>query len=357
MLRLICVLLFVGCASTSLDGEVHPDPTPLPTEECGGLFLAQVQINGRDETHSFLVDTGAARTVVDSGFFPVPTHINASLDELRWGRFQLRDEPVQVADLRGLSHALGRPIDGILGYATFRGWTLTIDGPTRSLLISHGGLPEPDGIEVFASAGDDGPYLPVEVGDHTEDVLLDTGANGGLELASFDEQLFSEGPRAISATRTLRQVALREVGRLAYDLTLGVDVLERPLIGRARGTPIVGMAILRWFELSIDPAAGRLALRRANPAPIRTPSSRGFGLGFRTRPEGLEVIHVLEGGPGAKAGVLVGDLIETIGGRPAGERSCDGLLRPGEASAPVPLRVRRGDEVLELGVPVEVLVR
>jgi S1-C subfamily serine protease len=61
-------------------------------------------------------------------------------------------------------------------------------------------------------------------------------------------------------------------------------------------------------------------------------------LGLRSGGRELVVTSVANGGPAAAAGLRVGDVIERIGGRPAGEQ----LRQSGSFAAAESLDIRRG---------------
>ena len=56
-----------------------------------------------------------------------------------------------VLRLHTLSLAVGRDVDGILGFSAFDDVLLTLDYPAEEIRVSGGRLPRPDGREIFAS--------------------------------------------------------------------------------------------------------------------------------------------------------------------------------------------------------------
>lgn len=68
-------------------------------------------------------------------------------------------------------------------------------------------------------------------------------------------------------------------------------------------------------------------------------------------PGGLLVVNVEPGGPGEQAGVLLGDIVLTVGGRPVHEPGdVVPLLGPDSVGTPLPLRLLRAGQPLEVPV-------
>jgi predicted metalloprotease with PDZ domain len=73
-------------------------------------------------------------------------------------------------------------------------------------------------------------------------------------------------------------------------------------------------------------------------------------LGVRTRAEGKDAVvtHVLEGGPGERAGLAAGDLIVALDGLRMGAGGLDAALATRRAGADMKIHAFRRDELLEL---------
>jgi C-terminal processing protease CtpA/Prc len=82
---------------------------------------------------------------------------------------------------------------------------------------------------------------------------------------------------------------------------------------------------------------------------------RGIGLMLRPNEEGFEVAEVMPGTPAERVGVLKGDLIFAVDGVPVHERGCQRIYGDDRVDSHV-LSLRRGDNSIEISVPVEVLV-
>jgi len=89
--------------------------------------------------------------------------------------------------------------------------------------------------------------------------------------------------------------------------------------------------------------------------PIMMKSVIGTALVFAPQNEGLEVVRMLEGMPGERAGILQGDIIVAVDDTPVYERGCKSIHDFGEGGSIV-LSVHRDDEMHKIRVPLDVLV-
>ncbi len=122
-------------------------------ELAGGLIIVPVFVNKRGPFY-FALDTGASNTILARELaeeLGVRGVIRAqglgaggSLDvrlgvveELRIGSFELRDLTVGITDLSALKEALGRRIDGIIGYDVLKDAVVVIDYRAQRLDIKR----------------------------------------------------------------------------------------------------------------------------------------------------------------------------------------------------------------------------
>jgi hypothetical protein len=134
------------------NGRLAAEAAALPFElaERQNLILLTVGLEGRPAV--FVLDTGAARTVVDAtrlgmnvvdlsrarfangpgvGGEAVWAKVSLRLGERRW-----MNRPVVVMDLADISARYGRRIDGLLGLDVLRQWgRVVIDFESRSLIL------------------------------------------------------------------------------------------------------------------------------------------------------------------------------------------------------------------------------
>jgi len=311
------------------------DEWVVPSETCRGLWIVPVSF-GDDpgQTLDFVLDTGAGTTSVDPdslGWLDRPVRAGKST-VLRGGKagpLSIHKIKVQVHEMDHLGRALGRPIDGILGFPTFKSMLLTLDYPAGEVRVSEGSLPEVDGQTVFRDVGKTRPYLALEVGGATIPVLLDSGSADGFTLRESDPLSWESEPRGVSGSVRYSGVRLDTKGRLGEDLVFGPLVAERPIVEIVEdGTRLSGVKIMHRFVWTFDQRKGRIRMIADSDSPIRTGPVWGMGLAFRPVDAGFEVVHVFADAPGADAEIRQGDVVTAIDGTPVYRRGCASLNDP-----------------------------
>jgi S1-C subfamily serine protease len=151
--------------------------------------------------------------------------------------------------------------------------------------------------------------------------------------------------------------------RIALDMRLGNAEEGGPVVDAAGA--LVGMSTLGprrrvlviptvTIERALEPllASGRVARGWLGAAvqPVEVPETQQSAAG---QSHGLIVLGVAEGGPAARAGVLVGDILVTLGGRPLdGTTRLAELLGPEAVGQELALRLVRGGAPHDLKVTV-----
>ena len=167
--------------------------------------------------------------------------------------------------------------------------------------------------------------------------LIDTADDSAVTFfSSYAEQHHLAGPPppAPAGSSGTMQAVLR-----GEALKLGGESLREPILMLSASTTglysdkshagLLGMDVLRRFKLTLDPARKRLLLEKnaAFPEPFDYDAS-----GLHVQPQGadlttLEVRRVRPGSPGAEAGILAGDVILAVDGRPIAEITPFGVRR------------------------------
>jgi C-terminal processing protease CtpA/Prc len=167
--------------------------------------------------------------------------------------------------------------------------------------------------------------------------LIDTADDAAVTFfSSFAEQHHLAGPPppAPAGSSGAMQAVLR-----GEALKLGGESLREPILVLSASTSglfsdkshagLLGMDVLRRFKLTLDPARKRLILEKnaAFPEPFDYDAS-----GLHVQSQGadlttLEVRRVRPGSPGAEAGILAGDVILAVDGRPIAEITPFGVRR------------------------------
>ena len=127
----------------------------IPFERTRNGVFVRARVNGRPESLWFVIDSGAARTVISetaakkvglratekailagagAGAVPVTVarNVTVSVDDVNVERIDVR-----VANLNGLTPAWGRPVDGILGFDLLCHSVLIIDYDAKKMMIVH----------------------------------------------------------------------------------------------------------------------------------------------------------------------------------------------------------------------------
>ena len=336
----------------------------VPTEMCRGLFLVPVTFDTDPERSLVLVlDTGAGRTSVDPDAIErvtgrrIKPGQKATLRRGEAGPLKLKRFQTRVHEMDHLARALGRHVDGILGFPTFQDLLLTLDYPAEEVRVSKGELAEPDGQRVFHDVGKRRPHLALELPEGARvPVLVDSGSTGGLDLRRTDPLEWERPPRPVAASVRYDAIRVDEAGRLARDIAYGPLVLERPVVEAIDddATRLAGYRILRRFVWTFDGRNRRIRMVPDSAEPIRFDAVRGTGLTFRPRERGMEIVRVLDDTPAERTDVREGDLVTAIDFVPVYERGCVSMID--DTRETTTLTVERDGASMDIEVRIAVLV-
>jgi hypothetical protein len=269
--------------------------------------------------------TGAGQAVVKAGFVKV--------HEVRIGDAVIRDQPVKVLPLRASSNDRGprAPRSGILGLELFERFAVQLDRNAHSITLTP--------LSEFTHRGK-GTALPLQF---TEDapltqgaiqgiagiVELDTGNSGPATLEGlwatnhglaeqFSRGVVTSGSGVGGDYRDTVNRATLKLGPfdLPNELVSYVGIVERGADSVQSLAGNFGEPILQQFNITFDYARYVVWL---DPLPGRAPRAfnrTGISL-TKNAPEQFTVTQILDGSPAARAGVVVGDFITAVDGRPA----------------------------------------
>lgn len=343
---LAVLLLLAGCSSPTAPVGPKPDRTRfdarlvvLPAALIGGHLIIETRVDRRGIAR-FLIDTGSSVTLLSPEFANqvgsgpstydgpqvrvrgadgrVSTLPSVAVRRLELGEARFEDVQALLYDFTTLSAHLGVKIDGILGFPLFRDTVLTLDYPgSRVLLTPVGGPALTPGSSFSFNVLSRVPLIPVQVGDRTLLVLVDSGSDGPFNLNPIGiDPAFATPPRPGATVATLAGEEVQAVGRLADSLQIGTYVLPRPIVHLSDQLSSLGGDILKHFAITFDQARGRVTFYRDSSAPIESPVRRSTGLGFAKTPAYWRVDSVVPGSPADSAGIQTGDLIARINGEP-----------------------------------------
>jgi len=362
--------------------EVRPAGaiTPVEVDE-NGLLIVKVRLASKkpgsvDREFRFILDTGASLNVVDNSVpseflweepekpkgtsssvgdatgTKIATRV-VCLKRLEFAGMVREDLMAYRMDLKGtmLGGIQDEPVDGILGMNFLRGTRFVLDPAAREIRWWH----TLSGHRIpLVYTESDHPALMVKIGGTDVPCALDTGGNGGIQVAGEAEESDHPEPFLYSgASGEVKQGKLVKLDRLESGGKAWVNI-SLELVKPGEGGANIGREVLwaaplgldlidQWATFTLD-AKGNLPYRKS---PSRAP------LAWERRPDGkrLRVGRVNPASRWAKAGLLEGDEVLAAGpleGRALNLRAVADLNEKGQAHA---WRVRRGGAERLLQVP------
>lgn len=271
----------------------------------GLMPVVEVKLNG-EGPFAFLIDTGAGMQAdIDTsvaerlGLQPTGTAINGdpsavndrevatvTIDSIELSAIRSNGgagtatRARRVSDARGLafrnvtaivrSHKITRDypdVDGILGFALFADYVLTLDYPAMEVRLSRGTLPAANGADILDFELENGiPVLEVMIGKIRVPAHIDSGnfVAGFLlpqeiveQLQLLSQPVAAGSARSVSNRLELKQVTLRDticIGKFEFPQA----VVQFPAPSDAN----VGFNVLRNFVLTFDQNNRRVRFAR-----------------------------------------------------------------------------------------------
>jgi len=297
-IRFLLSPVIVLCSAVLCSAPLYADGTihSTPIEFSHGKPFVMVMINGKGPFR-FVVDTGTG------GEAFVTSELADQLNLPSAGQTRLSDPSgqgsrrvemvllqslevagVEFTAVRATKHALSEAdgtCQGLLGFALFRDYLLTLDYPQHRMTLASGAL-EPDGEHsVLPFRMPDGiPIVPLRVGNLRIDALIDSGGFGLSLPESFVSHLkFSSTPVVFSNAHSLSTRFEVKAGILASDVTIGGYTFTRPFVEINPAFPLAnfGSCPMQGFIFTFDQRNSlvRLEARQtkmhlsATPTPVR----------------------------------------------------------------------------------------
>jgi ankyrin repeat protein len=278
----------------------------VPIHRGGNLLFADVQINGKDAGF-FMLDTGAVLNIIDPAAAAkiglvggkesgVAVGVGGAQrgKYIEVGSLRLGDDDhfvtlgrhtMTAMDVSHLRRLFGERFSGLLGTPLWEKLPYTIDYQrSRLVFYDREKFAPPDGVApVKLTMADGWPTVPAAINEHhTGRLLLDTGHEGGLDIAhafvAKHRELFGAGkPQGVSqgvggqrADASTRLKQLQLFGRRFPD----VAATFRPAPHPGGNQPsaelgIIGGFHLRHFRLTMDYREGRAWPRWQPDDPLR----------------------------------------------------------------------------------------
>jgi hypothetical protein len=242
------------------------------------------------------------------------------------GGMTLKNMSVAVIDLGPIERSIGRPIHAILGREFFNSAVVSIDWTNSKIKVS---APQHFTAPAQAAAVPlqrKGPFhtIPVSIdAGPTVQALLDIGNGGSLSLppdywrsrANLAQLPFAESQLGgVGGLHSARLVSMPKV-------TLAGQTFDRvPTVLSDTGSSDepaqmtnVGIGLLKQFRVDLDLGHDRIYLAPRNDAPAF--EHERTGIRFERSDAGLRVAFLSPQGPGAAAGLKVGDMIVAVDGQ------------------------------------------
>lgn len=377
-----------GCTTRTDTGPARSEPmtraVTLPAQIAGHFFLVEsAQADGG--VRRFMVDTGSSATLVSAEVAQAlarrersgaraPVRVrgaqggevaleSVTLRGLRLGETEFRDVPALVYDFSDLSAHLGVRVDGLLGFPLFRDRLLTLDYPRAQLVV--GPLPAPapaapamPGVALLAFNNEKGtPLIPVQMGNESFFVLIDSGSDAGLHLNPAGlHPRFVEPPRPGTIVSSLAGEHQQLVGRLAQNVLLGGHLVREPIVDLTDQLSSLGGELLRHFTVTFDQQRRVVTFARTTAGPVDMAPRRSSGLALFRSPIYWRVMSVIPETPTAQIGIQPGDLIIRINGEPVEKWNHERYATLIASSARVTYTFISGTQEYDVEVPVFELV-
>ena len=278
-----------------------------------------------------------------------------------------------------LERRAGHAIDGVLGAGVFKRFVVEINYATQTVTLHDPKTYDYDGQGESLPITVEGelPFIRAKIVLPGRDpieckLLIDTGGNPvlGLNRPFVDEHKLLD---SVTKTLTTTEVGARgeakgRLGRIKT-LQLGRFVIENPTTGFSESKTgalavtsnngLIGGALLRRFKLILDYSRKRAILESNEhfAEPYETGMSGALLTAEGTDLRTFTIYQIIENSPAADAGLLAGDIIVSIDGKPATEFNLDEVSRmfkqEGRSYA---LSVKRGEQTLRVEIKLRRLI-
>lgn len=365
---------------------VEVQATTLPARVISNFFVVESKWNdGR--TYRFLVDTGSSVSYVSPelarrfaekqkrGSAPRTVRVRSAnggevnlpaitLRRLTLGASLFERVPALIFDFTDLSGHLGLQIDGIIGFAVFRNTLLTLDYPGSRLVIAPhsdtSALPpkqSPRASTLAFSNQRGTPLIPIQMGNESFVVLIDTGSDGSLSLNPAGlHPRFAQRPRSGTLISSLQGDRLQLTGRLNQQVLVGTHPIDRPIVDLTDQLSSLGGELLRHFTLTFDQHRNQVTFTRDTDGPITMEARRHTGLSFARSAVYWRVLTVIPDTPTAQLAVQTGDLCVRINGEPVEKWGYERYAALLKTAAKITYTFLTGTNEMDVEVPIFELV-
>lgn len=384
----LALLLVSGCTtfpSRRAPARTVVEPTEVPARILANFFLVEVP-RGDGTIRRYVIDTGSTATLVSAELAAEngrrernvarrtvrvrsanggEVSLEAvTLRSLQLGAATFERLPALIYDFTELSSHLGVRVDGLIGFPVFRDTLFTLDYPRSRLILAPvpASLPlpsatPPGGSRIAFNNEQNTPFIPVQMGNESFVVLIDSGSDGGLNLNPVGlHPRFVFGPRPGTIVSSLSGDRHQMVGRLSQDLLIGGHLIESPIVDLTDQLSAVGGELLRHFRVTFDQRHNFVTFEREAETAVQMEPRRSTGLSFSRSPVYWRVMTVIPETPSTQFGVKSGDLVVRINGEPVAKWDFERYAALVTSAAKVTYTFLTGTREYEIEMPVFELV-
>ena len=295
---------------------------------------------GDGEHYDFIVDTGAGVNVIDisiaesQGYEVVgETEIGApggpqipativKVPLVHVGDATIVDAEFVTMDINGFS---GGMTQGVLGVRLFDEYLTVFDLGRGQITISRGSLSAGEAGVMPYNAEDGQVQIQIDVAGTQVATHIDTGSMGGLTLPGEMIELLPLTDAPFSGVKARLVGGERDIKHAQLDgsIRFAGHEFEKPNVAfmtPSSGHGNIGGRILDKFVVSIDQQHHLIGFQKtaSNAVAANDNKPRRLGVQFRGMPGGkvLTIGRVDPGSLGEQAGLLAGDVLVTLNGKP-----------------------------------------
>ena len=277
----VFLLLLFACSAVAQDTNAATAPLQMR----GLMPVVEVKLNGQGP-FAFMIDTGAGMqadvdtSVAERLKLPLSGRVingdPSGQNDREVATATIESLTIGKADFRNVT-AVVRPqritkdypdVDGILGFALFTDYLLTLDYPAMQVRLTRGALPAANGADILNFELENRiPVIELAIGRIHVPAHIDSGnfVAGFILPEDVVEQLplasnvvAVGGARSVSNRIQLKQVQLRDTIRL------GAFTYPQPTVAfPALSDTNIGFSVLRGFVLTFDQHNRRMKLQRS----------------------------------------------------------------------------------------------
>jgi predicted aspartyl protease len=371
-----------------IEGGLHT--VTLPFRLLNNHVYVEAKVNGKGP-YTFIVDTGghtllSPRVAAEAGLTVEGAGVTsgagegksttgfARYHEIALGPVQLTDQPAFVTNIYDRSIE-GIAVDGMVGFELFARFAVRLDYGAKTMTISDFGAFDPRGAgtPVLFKFYDHLPAVRGMIDDLPARFDIDTGSRSELDITSpfvAREHLREKyrpgistitgwGAGGASRSYVVRLPSLRLGPVKVRSVVTGLSEDKGGSMSDPAFEGNIGSGLLKRFAVSFDYRRKTMYLRPLAPPPADAGSFDRSGMWINATDSGFAVVAVAPGGPAEQAGILKGDVIAAIGGKPArpeGLSDARLLLRSLPAGSIVALSLIRGGQARDVRVELRNLI-